>query len=103
MDVHNYIDGLQKELVTTLMWFGIVFVMLMLILIGLLLTLATVFRIVNQEKINVKKFMGFSFLQLYRKPIILLSILSLVQRPVQTADPRQTSQEGHIWCILVLR
>ena len=35
--VHNYIDGLQKNLETTLMWFGLVFVMLMLILIGLLL------------------------------------------------------------------
>ena len=79
VDVHNYIDGLQKELGTTLMWFGIVFVMLMLILIGLLLTLATVFRIVNQEKINVKKFMGFSFLQMYRKPIILLSILIILE------------------------
>ena len=61
------------------MWFGIVFVMLMLILIGLLLTLATVFRIVNQEKINVNKFMGFSFLQMYRKPIILLSILIILE------------------------
>lgn len=24
-DVHNYIDGLRKELSTTLMWFGLVF------------------------------------------------------------------------------
>ncbi len=79
VDVHNYIDGLQKELGTTLMWFGTVFVMLMLILIGLLFTLATIFRIVNQEKINVKKFMGFSFLQMYRKPIILLSVLIILE------------------------
>ena len=33
----------------------------------------------NQEKINVKKFMGFSFLQMYRKPIILLSILIILE------------------------
>ena len=31
--VHNYIDGLQKNLETTLMWFSLVFVMLMLILL----------------------------------------------------------------------
>lgn len=35
--VRNYIDGLQKSLGTTIMWFGLVFVMLMLLLIGLLL------------------------------------------------------------------
>lgn len=73
--VHNYIDGLQKNLETTLMWFGLVFVMLMLILIGLLLALAAVFRIANQEKINVKKFMGFSFPQMYGKPLLLLSVI----------------------------
>lgn len=79
VDIHNYIDGLQKKLGTTLMWFGMVFVMLLLILIGLLLTLATIFRIINQEKINVKKFMGFSFLQMYSKPIILLSLLIILE------------------------
>lgn len=74
-DVHNYIDGLQKELGITLMWFGLVFLMLLLSLVGLLLTLAAVFRIVNQEKINVKKFMGFSFFQMYGKPMLFLSVL----------------------------
>ena len=73
--VHNYIDGLQKNLETTLMWFGLVFVMLMLILIGLLLALAAVFRIANHEKINVKKFMGFSFPQMYGRPLLLLSVM----------------------------
>lgn len=74
-DVHNYIDGLQKEMGTTLMWFGLVFLMLLLILIGLLVTLAAVFRVANQERINVKKFLGFSFLQMYGRPILLLSVL----------------------------
>ena len=78
-DVHNYIDGLQKELSATLMWFGLVFLMLMLILVGLLVTLAAVFRIANQEKINVKKFMGFSFLQMYGRPMLLLSALTVLE------------------------
>uniref|UniRef100_UPI004056DDF6 hypothetical protein n=1 Tax=Agathobacter sp. TaxID=2021311 RepID=UPI004056DDF6 len=77
--VHNHIDGLQKNLTTTLMWFGLVFIMLMLILIGLLLALAAVFRIANQEKINVKKFMGFSFLQMYGKPFLLLSVILVLE------------------------
>lgn len=74
-DVHNYIDGLQKEMGTTLMWFGLVFLMLLLIVIGLLVTLAAVFRVANQERINVKKFLGFSFLQMYGRPMLLLSVL----------------------------
>lgn len=78
-DVYNYIDGLQKELGTTIMWFGLVFLMLLLILIGLLMTLAAVFRIANQEKINVRKFLGFSFFQMYRRPMILLSVLIVLE------------------------
>ena len=61
------------------MWFGLVFLMLMLILVGLLVTLAAVFRIANQEKINVKKFMGFSFLQMYGRPMLLLSALTVLE------------------------
>lgn len=78
-DVHNYIDGLQKEMGTTLMWFGFAFLMLLLILIGLLMTLAAVFRVANQERINVKKFLGFSFLQMYSSPMLLLSVLIVLE------------------------
>ena len=78
-DVHNYIDGLQKEMGTTLMWFGLVFLMLLLILTGLLVTLAAVFRVANQERINVKKFLGFSFLQMYSRPMLLLSVLIVLE------------------------
>lgn len=77
--VHVYIDGLQKELGTTILWFGFVFAILIAILIGLLLTLATIFRIANQEKINVKKFLGFDFWQLYRGPLIMLSCVILIE------------------------
>lgn len=77
--VQVYIDGLQKEIGTTILWFCLVFVILIAILIGLLLTLATIFRIANQEKINVKKFLGFDFWQLYRSPLILLSCVILLE------------------------
>ncbi|MBU3137400.1 hypothetical protein KPL39_14110 [Clostridium gasigenes] len=68
----KYIDGLQKELMTTIAFFGMVFLILMLILLGILIALATVFRIANQEKINVKKFLGYGFINLYVIPIIML-------------------------------
>lgn len=71
-NVEDYIDGLQKDLMTTVAWFGLIFLILMLILLGILIALATVFRIANQEKINVKKFLGYGFINLYRIPIIML-------------------------------
>lgn len=71
--VQNYIDGLQKNLKTTILWFGLVFIILGLILIGILLALASVFRIVNYEKINVKKFLGYGFINIYKGPIIMLN------------------------------
>lgn len=70
--VHVYIDGLQKDIETLLFWSAMVFLILAAMLIGLLLTLATIFRVANQEKINVKKFLGFDFRRLYRAPLILL-------------------------------
>lgn len=72
INVGNYIDGLQKDLMTTIALFGMVFLILMIILLGILIALATVFRIANQEKINVKKFLGYGFINLYRIPIIML-------------------------------
>lgn len=77
--VQNYIDGLQENIWLTILWFSLIFVVLIIILIGLLLTLATIFRIVNQEKINVKKFLGFRFSQLYQTPMILLTSLILLE------------------------
>ncbi len=72
VNTEKYIDGLQKDLMTTVAWFGVVFLILTLILLGILIALATVFRIANQEKINVKKFLGYGFINLYRRPIIML-------------------------------
>lgn len=73
--VRDYIDGLQKDLAVTLVWFGLVFFALGLILIGLLLVLASIYRLANAEKLNVKKFLGFGFGQMYRGPVILLSLV----------------------------
>jgi hypothetical protein len=79
LPVQDYIDGLQKGILLALLWFGGALLVLVLILIGLLLTLATIFRIANQEKINVKKFLGFSFWQLYRGPLFMLVALTVVE------------------------
>jgi hypothetical protein len=79
LPVQDYIDGLQKGILLALLWFGGALLVLVLILIGLLLTLATIFRIANQERINVRKFLGFSFWQLYQGPVLLLATVSLLE------------------------
>ncbi len=82
--VGQYIDGVQKDLVTTIAWFGLVFVFLLIMLLGLLITLASIFRIANQERINVQKFLGFSFWQLYRRPMIMLISIVVLELVAST-------------------
>lgn len=77
--VQDYIDGLQNDIWTVIFWFGFSFAVLVAILIGLLITLATIFRIANQEKINVKKFLGFNFWRLYKAPMCMLSSVIILE------------------------
>ena len=77
--VQVYIDGLQKQLGMTVLWFGGGFLALFLILAGILITLAAVFRIANQEKINVKKFLGYGTWEMYRGPILLLTVVLILE------------------------
>ena len=70
--VQKFVDGIQKELWLSIKMYGVLFAFLFVIVVGLLITLATIYRIANQEKINVKKFLGFSFWQLYKVPAFAL-------------------------------
>lgn len=79
LNVQNYMDGIQKELMNTIQWFGMVFLILGAILIGILLALATVFRIANQEKLHVQKFLGYGFGDMYSRPAWMLGIVSLTE------------------------
>lgn len=75
LSVEAYIDGLQKELKSTIAWFGLAFLILAAILSGILVALAAVFRIANQEKLNVQKFLGYGFWDMYKKPMLMLLIV----------------------------
>jgi uncharacterized membrane protein YuzA (DUF378 family) len=52
---------------------------LTIILIGVLLALATVFRIANQGKINVQKFLGYGFLNMYLVPMVFICFIQVVE------------------------
>lgn len=77
--VQKYIDGLQKDLMSTIAWFGLVFLILTIILVGILVAIAAIFRIANQEKLNVQKFLGYGFLNMYAKPMIMLGIVIVTE------------------------
>ena len=81
-DVNDYIDGLQKELITAIFWLGM---SATIILIGILISIATVFRISNQNRLNVEKFMGFSFIKMYQKPLALLVSAIIIESIVMIA------------------
>ncbi|GLB46322.1 hypothetical protein WR164_03010 [Philodulcilactobacillus myokoensis] len=77
--VKQYIDGLQKDLMQTLQLFLVVFAILIMLLVILLLIIITVFNTANEKKIAVKKFLGFSFFNLYRLPLIVVALTTLLQ------------------------
>lgn len=78
-NVENYVDGLQKELLQTMMWFGVVFAVLAVILFGIMLALATVYRIANEELLNVRKFLGYGFGNMYGKLMVGLGMINAAQ------------------------
>ena len=68
-DVNDYIDGLQKELITAIFWLGMSAIILSIILIGILISIAT----------------GFSFIKMYQKPLALLVSAIIIESIVMIA------------------
>ena len=80
--VGAYIDGLQKNLKQIVMWFGIFYVGLIIVLLLLLLALATIFIDSNKELITVKTFLGYSFYKIYKYISALLIVVSVADAAV---------------------
>ena len=77
--VKSYIDGLQKDLMDLIMWFGIAYLILTLILLGTLMALAMLLRIGSKDKLCVEKYMGYSFWKMYRLPVLLMLIVIITE------------------------
>ncbi|MBP2058810.1 hypothetical protein J2Z60_002001 [Lactobacillus colini] len=77
--ISNYIDGEQKSLWQTITMFSIVLLFLVIILSLLIIVLAMFYRNINQEKIAVKKFLGFTFWQIYNVPLLIISVVAFVE------------------------
>lgn len=75
LPIEEYINGLQKQLLQTIQWFYLIFLILLVLLIFALIIIATIFKVANKEKIAVKTFLGYSILKIYWP--IILSILGI--------------------------
>ena len=82
--VKLFVDGLQKDLWTSIQLFFGMLIAITFIVVILLITILTIFQNSYKEKISIKKFLGFSNAQIYRLPLsiifitIALSVLSAV-------------------------
>lgn len=77
--IYNYIDGEQKTLWQTITMFSILLIALLLILCLLIIVLAMTFKTNNKQRIAVKKFLGFTFWQIYRLPLLIISIITFIE------------------------
>lgn len=76
--IRVYIDGLQKDLTQTIAWFGIVILTGLLLSILALLSIAYVYRLSNNERFYISKFLGYSFLRMYNKPLMMMTIIWMI-------------------------
>lgn len=76
--VGEFVDGIQKSLWKTVQLFSIFLIGVTIIIIIVLLTLLTIFQNVYKEKISVKKFLGYSNVAIYKIPIIIVSMVMVV-------------------------
>ena len=73
--VKLFVDGLQKDLWTTIQWFFGLIVSITIIMMMLLVSIIIIFQNSYKEKISVKKFLGYTNLSIYKTPIIFVAIV----------------------------
>lgn len=77
--VSRYINGLQKQLMETLILFSSVIMFMIIILLFVLIALANVFRRSNQDILFIKKFLGYNFIQRYKLPVITIVSMTAIE------------------------
>ncbi|MEK4817499.1 amino acid ABC transporter permease [Macrococcoides caseolyticum] len=77
--IKDFIDGLQKDLSQTILWFLGVIIGIILLSIILLISLSYVYRVSNNERLYVSKFLGFNFFKMYKVPMILIIVVWIIE------------------------
>lgn len=77
--VQKYIDGEIQTMLQVLAFFGGFLLILIILLIIFLETVISVYKLSNFERIVVKRMLGYSIWQVYRLPLLLIVITSIIQ------------------------
>lgn len=77
--VKTFVDGLQKNLLQTITFFGIVISFIILMIMLVLLSMALIFSIINERTIFVKQTLGFSSKKIYTNVILFVLITGLIE------------------------
>lgn len=76
LSVGQFVDGVQKNLWRTIQLFVGMLIGITFIVVVLLVTIMLVYQNTNQEKISIKKFLGYSSFRLYKLPVCILILVN---------------------------
>lgn len=79
LPISKHIDGLQKTLKKTIELFLSIILGLIFIMGALFVALMNFIQIFYQERISIKKFLGYSNLEAYRAPTFILTLITLLE------------------------
>lgn len=82
LPIKSYINGLQKGLLQAIGMFVLVICLMVLMLLGIFISLASIFRNANKEILTVEKILGYSFISRYSKLIILMVMFCSIEMGV---------------------
>lgn len=78
LPIEKHVDGIQKTLLITIRLFLSLIIMLGTICLILLYSSIVLFRIMNDEEINIKRFLGYTNNKIYKKINIFVIIVLLI-------------------------
>ena len=73
--VKSFVDGIQKTLWSTIQLFFGLMAAITFIIVVLLITIILIFQNSYKEKIFIKKFLGYSNFNIYKFPILIISLV----------------------------
>lgn len=75
--ISKFIDGAQQNLWLSIIIFFSFIGIIMIMMIAFLIIMMSVFQMAYQEKITIKKFLGYSNIKIYYLPISIISLITL--------------------------
>lgn len=79
ISISEYIKGAQKDLTCTLYLFGGIDALLLVLSMTLVYAIIRIYQVSQQNFFNVKKFLGYSLSNIYRKTLLFLTFSFILE------------------------